>query len=245
MDFVNSVKLSKLLDNPARYGNPSQVFGVDVDTESFTPPEFLKEIGVMYKTDEDGDLDEDVLDLIISYTLANVRVMLEIPAETDVLDASYLMSVAVNAGFNISLLPPVNPTEELNSNYIERLKVFTKVYLSQRNFAGEIYPITSYLQYMFMETFSDVSNFKPSDEYMIQKYVNTTTEEYSDSFKAEIRALIFDHFGGEKEFRNFAKAIYHRIYLQSENNCKDVVEQLKSQNQGTSTGDEENQAESA
>ena len=228
--FLNNIKLSALL--AGEYGNPEYAFGVSVDEESFTPPEGIKEIGFIYKVDEDGDLDEDLLDVIISYGLSSVRVMLEIPYEEVVEDASYIMSVASNAGFSISVLPPVEVTEESAAGYTERLVNFTKAFLNQKNFAKEIFPITSYLEYMYLEQLIDVSGYEAKDPYMITKFVEKTTVEFSDSFKATMRVIVFDHFGGEDGFKEFSKAVFHKIYQLTESNCQDVVANMAEQAKG-------------
>lgn len=215
------VNLSVLLQDGGVY---SRVYGVDVDEESFTPPEKLKEVGLVYKVDDSGDVDEVLLDVIISYGLSDVKVILEIPFEEPVKDIPYIMSVASNAGFSLSILPPVELNEENQKLYIERLSAFTDAFLNQKNFAKFVYPVSSYLEYMYIETFSDVSEFKPTDDYIVNRFVENTTEEFSDAFKAVIREKIFNHFGGEKAFRNFTKAVFAKIYEQTEKNCIDVLE---------------------
>ena len=224
--IISGFPLSKLLSGEIEC--PPFVSGVLVDEESFTPPEGVKEIGLLYRSDEDGDLDEDLLDVIISYGLTGVSVIMEIPFEETVDDPSYIMSVASNAGFSISLFPPEVDSEENREAYKERLSEFTQAFLNQKNFAKEIYPITSYLQYMYLENFVDVSNYQATDPYIIQKFVETTTEEFSDEFKLVMRGLVFEHFGGEAEFKEFAKALFYKIYKLTEYNCVDMVESMKS-----------------
>jgi len=214
-------KLSDLLISETSY---NRVYGVNVDEESFTPPDGLNEIGFIYKVDDSGDIDEILLDVIISYGLSDVKVILEIPFETSVKDIPYLMSVASNAGFSLSILPPCEITEDSRVAYILRLSEFVDAFLNQKNFTKFIYPVSSYLEYMYIEVFSDVSDFKPTDDYILNRYVENTTEEFSDAFKAVIREKIFTHFGGEVEFRNFTKAVFSKIYEQTERNCVDILE---------------------
>ena len=233
----DSIKLSELIASDSVLDN---VYGVDVDEESFSPPEGLKEVGFTYKVDEAGDIDEILLDVIISYGLSDVKVVLEIPFDTDVKDIPYLMSVASNAGFSLSILPPCEITDETKISYINRLSDFTDAFLNQKNFTKFVYPVSSYLEYMYIETFTDVSDFKPTDDYILNRYVENTTEEFSDAFKAVIREKIFTHFGGEEEFRNFTKAVFSKIYEQTERNCVDILETQfkKSDNSGEEASSE-------
>lgn len=227
----SSMKLSELLRSEELY---SHVYGVDVDEESFTPPEGLEEISFSYKTDESGDIDETLLDVIISYGLSDLSVILEVAYEEDIDDIEYLMSVASNAGFSLSILPPLEITEESMQGYKERVSEFTDAFLSQKNFAKFLYPLSSYLEYLYLETFIDVSSFQASDEYMIHKFVNTTNEDFSDSFKAVMREKVFTHFGGEDGFRNFTRAIFAKIYESTESNCLDTLQQIREEAGSTS-----------
>ena len=102
------------------------VYGVEVDVESFTPPAKLEEISLIYKADG-SDIDEALMDVIISYGLAGIEVILEIPAEQGDIDAKYLVSVAANAGFSLSLLPPKEPSEEADKAYFSRLREFAAI----------------------------------------------------------------------------------------------------------------------
>lgn len=220
-----NVKLSEVLSNPV---TGASYYRVEADVESFTPPEGVAEIGFLYKSDDGRDVDETLLDVIISYGLSNVPVLLEVPAESKVSDPSYLMSIASNVGFSVSLLPPENKDDEsAQDDYIQRVSEFTLAYLGQKNFSKSVYPISSYMEYMFLETLTDVSGFKASNEYMINSFVSKTTEEFSDEFKAVIRKHIHAHFGGVDGFRSFAKAVYWRIYKMTEENCKDTLQKLQ------------------
>ena len=93
--------LSDVVDGKAGDASSTAFYGVEVDVESFTPPAGLEEISLIYKADA-GDIDETLMDVIISYGLAGVEVILEIPAEQSDIDAKYLVSVAANAGFSLS-----------------------------------------------------------------------------------------------------------------------------------------------
>jgi hypothetical protein len=221
------MKLSELLVSEEKY---NYVYGVDVDEESFTPPDDLNEVSFIYKTDDSGDLDEILLDVIISYGLSDMSVILEVPFEEEIEDPEYLMSVASNAGFSLSILPPVEMTEENMEGYRQRISEFTDAFLGQKNFSKFLYPLSSYLEYLYLETFIDVSDFKASDEYMVNKFVDTTTEDFSNSFKAVMRDKVFSHFGGEEEFRNFTKAVFSKIYETTEANCLDNLQQMQEDN---------------
>lgn len=199
-------------------------FGIEVDEESFSPPPGLKQIGLEYKG-EKGEIDETLMDVIISYALSGVEIILEIPDWAEDVDARYMMSVAANAGFSISLLPPEEDTPEAREKYNDRLLAFTDAYFSQVNFGRFVMPITSFLEYMFIETVKPVDGFKPQDPYIRQRFVDHTTEDFSDSFKAVLRQRFYDLHGGEEGFRSFAKAMMYKIYKQAQGNVADIISQ--------------------
>ena len=101
---------------------------------SFSPPENLVEISLRLVIDEDGIINDDLIDTIISYTLANVGVTLEIPFEIDIENTSYYLSLASNAGFSLSILPPNDISDQTLESYTKRLEAFTNSFLEQRTF---------------------------------------------------------------------------------------------------------------
>jgi hypothetical protein len=218
------VKLSEILKTPEEEQQPFY-YGVDVDEESFTPPNGVRGMAFLLKQDN-GDIDEILMDVIISYALSGLEVLLEIPADADNVDAKYYLSLAANAGFSLSLLTPESESDEQKSAYVTRIQDFTTAYFGQPNMSTFVYPVTSFVEYLFVETLKDASTYKPTDPYIIERFVETTSEELVDTFKEAIRAQTYALFEGEEGFRNFAKALMYKIYQQTEENCKDVVSSM-------------------
>ncbi len=210
-------KLSAILANHEANPFPK---GVIVDTENFTPPEGVETIAFLLQM-RDGDIEETLIDVIIAWCLAEVDVILEIPADIGGLDAKYLLSVAANVGFSLSLLP--SETEEGRAAYHERLAEFTRTYLAQANYAGRLYPVTSHLEYMIRETLVGGSDYRARDPYVVERFAERVPETVSDAFKAAIREAVFEATGGEEGFRNFAGSIVLGIYRQAEENARDLA----------------------
>ena len=216
-----TTKLSDLLALPAI---PESAFGVEVDVESFTPPQGLKEIGLRYKA-EGGDIDVTRVDVVISYTVSGVGVILEIPAEAEGVDAKYTMSLAANMGISLALLPPASDDPALAAAYVERVGSFAAAFLGHANFSGEVLPVTSYLEYMFVERLKDASSFAATDPYIVENFVEATSAELVDRMKAAIRDRVHAHFGGEEGFANFSTVLFAKIRDRVEGCCRDMVAQ--------------------
>ena len=207
-------------------------YGVEVDTDSFTPPPGLKEISLIYKADG-NDIDESLMDIIISYGIAGVEVILEIPAETPDIDAKYIVSVAANAGFSLSLLPPVDNSQTANEAYFERLREFAEVYVAQNNFGKFIAPVTNYLEYLFVELLRGAdAPFNVTDPYINNRLAKLSDEEFVTAFKDSLRKDFYTIFGGQAEFEAFAKSMMVQLHSLTEECVADVVGQQANQNGG-------------
>jgi len=214
-------KLSEILATPEAELSAFH-YGVEVDEESFTPPTPIKRIAFMLETDE-GEIDDTLMDVIISYALPGIDITLEIPAEAEAIDPHYYMSVAANAGFSLSLLPPMADSETPREQWIERLKAFTDAYFAQGNFGRFVYPVTSFLEYLFVERLSGAQTFEARDPYVRARFVEALDEADADAFKSALRAHIHEIFEGQEGFANFADGLVHKIYLRAEENARDLV----------------------
>ncbi len=223
------MKLSQLLE--ISKDNLEEVYRlIDVDVESFSPPPGIKTAGLLVRM-EDDELDMLVMDVGISYGLAGVDVILEVPFDLKIegLDAKYLMGMAANAGFSISVLPPAEDTDENREIYKKSLGCFAGAYLGQSNFNGFVYPVSSFLEYLHSECITDVSDYKATDPYMIEAFVDCTTKDFSDDFKVSLREDIYEAFGGKDGFESYSNEVMSQIYAITEANVKDVSEQMLSE----------------
>lgn len=209
------MKLSELMAKTDAGEIRESIYGVEVDVESFSPPDSLKEIGVLYRVDADNEMDVSLCDLIISYTLSGVKVVLELDMTVRDIDAKFIMAMAANMGISLAILPPENPQDE--EAFIERVEQFASAYLRQANYAHEVFPVTSYLEYMFVEQLGSGENFQPTDDYILEAFVGKTSQELVHKMKYRLRNVILENFGGEEAFSFFAKEMFHAIYKKGAN----------------------------
>ena len=217
------ISLSQILENPQLVEN-GEISNVLVDVESFTPPEGLKFIGLSY-IDKGGDIDEILMDVIISYGLSGVEVVLEIPPQTAGIDARYMMSVAANAGFSVALLPPPAGSDAaLKAVFEEKLDHFAEAYFQQANFAKAVVPVGNFLEYLFVELMKPGAPFVPRDPYILEQYVNVMDSSYVDEMKAFLRQKFYDITGGKEEFEQFSWGLIRGIHAMAEENCQDLLQ---------------------
>jgi hypothetical protein len=222
--------LSHVIDEKATDPEAAAFYGVEVDVESFTPPANLKEISLIYKADA-GDIDETLMDVIISYGLAGVDVILEIPAEQTDIDPKYLVSVAANAGFSLSLLPPEVSNEAADQAYFNRLRDFAAVYLTQGNFGKFIAPVTNYLEYLFVELLrGEELPFQINDPYIKNRLMQLSDQDFVDAFKSRLREDFYALFGSRAEFEKFARRMMVQIHDFTGDCVKDLIAQQANQN---------------
>ncbi len=181
------------------------VFGIVIDTDDLVVPYGLREAGIRAKI-VDGEIDFDTLDLAIEYRLRGLDVMLEI-ADGDVIeDMGNLVSVAASTKISLSFLPPEDNSDEAFERYCLRVEDATRAYLNQPNMQQFVLPVTSYLEYMYLELLNPerAKTFQPDDEYMIRIFHQGMTVDRSDAMKARIRTIVHDHYDGEDGFREVA-----------------------------------------
>lgn len=223
-------------------------YGVEINEESSKteysqPPVGLRSIGFVFKADEDGMMDEKLLDLVISYKLTNMEVVIEIPPQIfrqNNVTAKNLIQLANNVDFSIALLPPKHPLSDgLTSfdDYLSIVESFNSEMVQKQNFDKFVAPISNFLEYLMLETLlgSDnpaVSGFKPKDEYVLNNFVKHLNESESDAFKSSIRDAMYSHYGSKEAFEAIAREIFGRIYEKAESSFKTHVErqlQIRSQ----------------
>ncbi|SOC27094.1 hypothetical protein [Thalassospira xiamenensis] len=225
---VFGIKLSELWElDPV----PTCVYGVDVDQGLFDPREGVNEIGFVYQANETG-LDEDLMDVMVSHAAAKVEVILEIPANATDIVPSTIMAMAANLGVSVSLLPPgLGASRKEEKAYQKRLKEFCKCYLGKKDFKKSLFPISSYLEYMFASKLRSTRGFKPSDPYIVERFVKTTTERYSNRFKRNIKKVVYEAFGGSDGFRNFTLQVARKIQDMTEEKARKAAAKYASENQ--------------
>lgn len=192
------------------------LFGVEVDAVStLTPPMGLREIGLILKINSDGDLDDNLLDVSISYKLAKVNVMIEIPfaltkeESFKKVDLNYLLSAATNIGFALSWLPPETDDAKDWDAYTVLNQEVAKVFFEKAHFDQMVYPLTSFVEYMVVEQIrgEDVSkDFKPTDPYIAMRFAQKDVQRVS-ILKNALRETIYEVFGSKLLFEESTATI--------------------------------------
>lgn len=188
------------------------VYGVEVDTDDPNLPHGIKVIGLLART-EKGEFTDLVADQMINLRHAHHDVVMEFEDKVEVDDYVYLVASAAAVEVSLSFLPPEDPSDEAFEAYCQKMEKVTQAYLNQPNILYSVMPVTSYLEYMFLELIDAelASTFVPSDEYIIRRFHSKMTVERSDAMKARIRKVIHDHYGGEADFQDFAQQMFGGI----------------------------------
>ena len=234
--------LSEILATPE--GERSNFYyGVEVDVESFTPPTGLNGIAFLYKG-QNGEIDDTLMDVIIAYSLAGIDITLEISAcdegaDGGALDARYLLTVAANAGFSLSLLPPEKGDIEgtdAEARYLARLDDFAEAYFTAGNFGRFLYPVTSVLEGMFARSMGATADYKPTSAYARQRFHDGVDAVLAVTINDTLIKSIETLHGGPDSFEQFAKAMVYKLYKQAEENAVDLIAQ-HDQKQQQQTGE--------
>lgn len=194
--------------------------GIELDIQSLAPIPGIKSIGFIYGPD--SDIEGDFIDTVVQYS-RQAEVMLEIPADVDIAPpahslpssgqlsqvARYLLSVSRNTRFAISLLPPKETdSAEVFDKYKQRLADFTAAYLASPNHNQLVYPISSFLEYLFVEHWGVTPDKMGGlDDYMADAFATKVGKAYEDEIKALMRECVYSHFGGKEGFNCVAKAM--------------------------------------
>ena len=202
------------------------------DTEYATPPSNLEEIGFVFKVDEDGMMDEALMDIVISYRLTNLPVLMEVPSQLITegkVEVKYLLQLANNVDFSIALLPPGHKLVGDLVTVPQYKKIVTDLLeemLNKPNFDKFVYPISNFFEYLMLEQIlgkGKLTNFRPENEYVQENFANIMSKEDSDEFKGAIRERLYDFYGGEAEFDLVAKTMLEGVYEKTKDIYKDIV----------------------
>lgn len=206
------------------YAEMKEVYGITLDeqssdTEFSSPPESLEGIGFIFEADTDGTIKENLLDIIISYNLTQLPIMVEIPSQLlldDTLTPQYLIQLASNVGFSLSILPPGHPLvhDVSAEQYRNIITAFTKEMLNKHVFEKFVFPISSFFEYLMLEQLlgeEKTKSFVPDHDYIKNTFVDNMSVEDSDSFKNSIRELLYNYYGGKEQFELVAKTIFSKL----------------------------------
>ena len=214
------MKLNELLaKSPEELaGYHGRFYGVECDgqyaTKVLEPEGGIQEISFWAELDDDPQvgLSMDFIDTVLAYVPISKHVIIEIPFDMD-FPAETAVAMANNFGTDLSVLPPLvddgeEVPEEMWERYAARLEEYTVAWLSKPNCSIEILPVVGYFQYLIQQA---VSAYAPeqlsADPYMQGLYVKRIPTAQSDAFKDRLRVKIYDAFGGEQGFKQFAHTV--------------------------------------
>lgn len=214
----------------AATANPSVIHGLIVDVDDVTPPAGVTEVGLV-STLPEGNLEEIVLDIAISYILAGMSVVIEIPADVAVPDPKHLVSTAASIGASLSILPPEGADDVGVAAYIDRVEAFAVAYTKQANFAKMLIPVTSYLQYLFVEVLDPAlaKEFSPTDPYIISRYVDRIAPDHVDTMKDRIKSVFHGAYGGPEGFSELGRTLFREIFERLEEGLLDQISEASNQ----------------
>lgn len=204
------MKLSELV-SIAPENVEKNVYGVEVDEYCVTRQFGVSEIGLIVKTSDEGIIDEDLVDVATDYVDAGCQVILEVPAECRVV-TSYLYMLANNIGATISLLPPLTATPESIEHYGDRLCEFAREWLSDGQCHQMLEPVSGYFQYLINTAYGYQPDKIAIDEYMNSEFVENMEVSDMDHVKNKLQLVIYDEFGGEKMFIEWAHSLGDAIH---------------------------------
>lgn len=202
------------------------------DVEYSTPPESLKEISFILKLSEDETMDDDLLDIIVSYRLTKVNVTLEVPLsffKEGKVSVGYLLNLTHNLDIALSLLPnghPLSGDGDIN-DYKKVMRSVVTELTKKPNFSKFIYPVSGYFQYLMMEIIlgkEKMQTLVPDDLYVVENFYNVLSKEDSDAFKEYIRADIYEFYGGEEDFKQVAGSMIKTVYEKNKESYTEMIQ---------------------
>ncbi|CAC9453003.1 hypothetical protein BSPLISOX_754 [uncultured Gammaproteobacteria bacterium] len=192
---------------------------LDRNPELIQPPKVDDNIVYIKLVPDINDIiSPDIIDVALSYSIAGIKVVLEIPFEIRAeFENQHLASIISNGGWSLSLLPPNEKSKALWSEYCKEVIDWYQLWRSpiMRNFEQTIYPITPYCEYLATSylidknkkdlTSDDIKTLKdlsanPSDSYLLH-FINNMQTVVVTEFKRKLKDFI------KKEDANFYQDI--------------------------------------
>ena len=131
-----------------RLGN----INLDQNPDLIQPPKIDDNIVCIRLIADSNDIiAADIVDVALSYSIAGIDVILEIPFETRAeFSNEPLASLVSNGAWSLSLLPPVKHSVVLANEYCKEVIEWYKLWRSpvMRNFEQAIYPVTPFVEYL-------------------------------------------------------------------------------------------------
>jgi len=181
--------LSELMQAPQ---TDPLVFGLEVDTDMFSPPSGLFQAGLVY-AGSPHDPDTNFLDAVMACGLAGIDTIAEIEPH-QAIDPAAMLDIAGNAGYSLAILPP--HSEGGLDAWCAHCAAFATAFLDTPHFSGHLYPVSGYFGHLVAQSVSGVQGHSPQDPYTRQRFVDAIPTEWADRAKAAMKKAWEDRVGG-------------------------------------------------
>lgn len=212
------------------------------------PPENLEFVGFLLELDEEGEVMEELLDMILSFKLTNLAIAIEAApnlitlkdSEEGKISLKSLLVLAANLDCALSFLPPHHPSVDpsyTNDEYTELLTAVTNALLNKPNHSQLTMPVSNYQEYLMLEQLlgeghEKLKSFKPTDDYILTHFTPYSSEEEQNQFKAAIKEAVINHYGGKDSFREICKLIFEGVNQKSKDFLKvHILNHIESEKQ--------------
>ncbi len=205
-------ELHEFIAKQKENGQPvTEVYGVEVDDYVHEIPEGLTEIGLIAKMNEEGDdLDDDLADVMTRYYKdANLRVILEIPFRLEH-EVDEIVTNMQLLNYDVAILLPEGEKmhdEEAWNSFYRVSKEYLECLFKNPKVKNQIYPVTSYFQYLIMEFNNYIPETLATDNYINSRYVEGVNIELMDKMKDKLRVDIHKQLEPMGGFDSYARSL--------------------------------------
>lgn len=214
--------LSDLVSEPK---GAKAYYGVNVDAFSASKVEGAEVIGFVAKMDQDSpkQFSFDVMDMMIQYRQAKIKVMLEVPFDFS-MKATDVLVIANSIGAGIIVTPPAEKKARNWEQWRDQVKEYAQAMLAMISFDKEVIPVTSYTQYMAMQA---MGYTPPSltDDIMMHHYFESDMDHPTmDALKVDLESMVHEAHGGAEAF----DIVVHSTLSAMKSRLDDRVESIRS-----------------
>lgn len=132
---------------------------LDGDIDLVNNPELINApktdiVSIEAISDKEWVIKPNLIDVALSYSLAGLEVILEIPfARRKEFNLTRLAALVSNIGCSVSLLPPSSTQQKHLSSYSDYISIWYDLLRSQKMKAFEenVYPISNFIEYLTIE----------------------------------------------------------------------------------------------
>ncbi|MEZ9709247.1 hypothetical protein AB4254_11260 [Vibrio breoganii] len=231
--FKNAL-LSELVDLSSNDPDINVAAHVVVDTYAMHELTNLRTISFSAITEHDDDtqLDSELLDALIEYSLRiEFNTLLEIPWDSK-LDPSETFHNAINLKHDICLVPPskdVEHADEAWARFTEQAVTYTKLFFNNMGNKQNITPIGNYFSHFIIK--HKGANVDTSEEHEYFKYMfeGDIDQTRLATFKASLFEAIYELFGGTEavdEYISNVEEAIRGVFVKYAEKVKEQKEEL-------------------